>query len=729
MHYFTPPSTRLAYGLLWAFLAFISSSLSGQSLSGYYTLGGTESDFSSFRAAIKKLDSFGISGPVVFKVKDGTYVESDTIRRIKGTSLQNTITFQSESKDSSSVIIEWNSEKTGDWNLWLHNTSFITFKHIGFRQLYDGARQNVNIVRGHNITFENCLFEGSNLVMDGCLLSGTIDSNLRVTHCTFRYARKGISLKTSGKKSSENLLINSNKFHTQNMGLYLRNIDHATIANNTFLNITGGLYSGVNLGELKSLKVSANLFVVNANTPNTRAIDLSDIFGNKNSRSVLSNNIVKIETSGAKNVHAIRIGRIDSCVITNNNFQLKSEDQESSVVLFRSSENARSLFVNNIVSNVGSGYAYSVHSTSLSGIEIDYNLWYTTSGKINPVYSSLAELITADSSNSHSLFGDPLFADSDTLLATSPFIDSNAVKLPEVSSDFLDVKRNNTYPDIGATEKLHLPYLKLPEDTTGCGKLTLQAITNGSWLTWSDASHKDSIVISSSGIYHLTAYNGDGKVFASTKVTILQPQPFSIQANPDSSQPSACISLSTSLLAGDLNSIVWRDTSGIIKIGSHVSVCPQHYPATYFAEYINADGCISKDSIVILQPLGIGGLLVYKNGGNNSANHHTDQETTANNINNLVSQSSPSTLLDIDNIEVYPNPTRTKLNISLLQVPSTKCNIYIYDIAGTPVWTGLWQPQAYEIDIDVADLPAGTYTFHITDGSVDYKYPFVKMFN
>ena len=47
----------------------------------------------------------GVSCPVVFKVRDGNYPEQVEINPIPGSSVINTVTFESESGDSSKVIV------------------------------------------------------------------------------------------------------------------------------------------------------------------------------------------------------------------------------------------------------------------------------------------------------------------------------------------------------------------------------------------------------------------------------------------------------------------------------------------------------------------------------------------------------------------------------------------------------------------------------------------------
>jgi hypothetical protein len=70
-------------------------------LCGIYTIGGTSPNFSNFTEASNALNVAGITCPVIFKVRNGTYNEQIEIGQVLGSSSYNTITFESESGDSS----------------------------------------------------------------------------------------------------------------------------------------------------------------------------------------------------------------------------------------------------------------------------------------------------------------------------------------------------------------------------------------------------------------------------------------------------------------------------------------------------------------------------------------------------------------------------------------------------------------------------------------------------
>ena len=62
-------------------------------LSGTYTVGGTSPDYTSVVAAANDLNSKGISGPVTFNIRPGTYTGRVVINNITGADNNNRITF------------------------------------------------------------------------------------------------------------------------------------------------------------------------------------------------------------------------------------------------------------------------------------------------------------------------------------------------------------------------------------------------------------------------------------------------------------------------------------------------------------------------------------------------------------------------------------------------------------------------------------------------------------
>lgn len=714
-------------GLALAFSLFFASNVYAQSLSGYYTIGKEQSDFPTFRSAIQKLDSFGISGPVVFKVKDGVYYESDTIRDIKGTSATNTILFQSNSKDSSAVVLEWNSQKSGNWNLWLNRAGFITFKNIGFRQLFDGGKQNVHLINCHNITFEDCLFEGSNMVMDGALLTGTVDSNLTVKNCTFQYARRGADIRGGAKGPAKNLHFTGNSIHTQNTGVVLGNTSKAIISKNQFLNITGGAYAGILIKGGNSVIISGNDLKVSANKDHSRAIDLINLSGDSLSPSLIYNNVVNMSAQAGKDVFALKTGNLTNTIISNNTLVLNADNRELCAVGFCPDVDGivQSSFINNIVANTGTGVAYASNASVGAGLQNDYNLWHSLSGNITTGENSLNAIIAKDSSNQHSFFTDPLFQHADTLISNSPFIDSNAVSVSGIIEDFIGNKRNSDFPDIGAYERLHLPYLNLPNDTAACQTLTLHAKSNASWYNWSNGEHSDSTTIYSSGYIWVTAFNGDGRASDSTYVTIHQPNLFVISAALDSLLPGQCVLLSTNTLPQANSTIVWSDVTGLIGNQSSITVCPQSFPAIYTAEVLDSNGCSSQQSFSIFQGSG-SNLFVHQTSETAGSAIQIKSNTTPV-TKSTTAGTNTSVSYGAKKLAVFPNPAADmvvlQFNSPLVEEPT----IHISDVAGNLTPVNFTHTSTSTMQVDLSGLPNGSYILVVTTAEEMYRKSIVKI--
>ena len=109
-----------------------TSEMIGASMSGTFTIGGTSPDFPTIRSATNILIKAGVCGPVIFNIRDGNYNETVSLTRVKGASELNTITFQSQSLDSSKVTIDssWGSS-TSAFSIRMDGASHFIFKELG----------------------------------------------------------------------------------------------------------------------------------------------------------------------------------------------------------------------------------------------------------------------------------------------------------------------------------------------------------------------------------------------------------------------------------------------------------------------------------------------------------------------------------------------------------------------------------------------------------------------
>ncbi|MGX7666351.1 right-handed parallel beta-helix repeat-containing protein [Flavobacterium pedocola] len=118
-------------------------------LNGTYTIGPTNSNYPTVTSAIQDLVANGISGPVVFNIKDfsSAFPSTYSIPNITGTSLTNTITFQSENPTVQ-------SNPGGSFSIGSNANNII----INNLNMYTKGIVMANGV--HHITVSNCVFSG-----------------------------------------------------------------------------------------------------------------------------------------------------------------------------------------------------------------------------------------------------------------------------------------------------------------------------------------------------------------------------------------------------------------------------------------------------------------------------------------------------------------------------------------------------------------------------------------
>ncbi|HLC82805.1 MAG TPA: right-handed parallel beta-helix repeat-containing protein, partial [Bacteroidia bacterium] len=194
--------------------------VNAQCLSGAYTIGGTTPNFVSFNAAVSSLIANGVCGPVIFNVRPGTYNEQITIPQIVGTSLTKTITFQSETGDSSSVVFAYPSSPSilNNFVVFLNGCDHIRFEKMTIERTGGANYATVIDIRNNSDTVSfrrNLITNGTVLGAFVSLLTSNDVNDLKIIGNKFENGAFGISLSSSPKS----IVIDSNTF-----------VNHAEIA-------------------------------------------------------------------------------------------------------------------------------------------------------------------------------------------------------------------------------------------------------------------------------------------------------------------------------------------------------------------------------------------------------------------------------------------------------------------------------------------------------------------
>ncbi|MBU0763835.1 MAG: hypothetical protein KJ607_03255, partial [Bacteroidetes bacterium] len=128
-------------------------------LSGTYTIGGTGYNYSTIASAVSALENNGINGPVTFLIRNGTYSRT-YLDSVPGSSSVNTVLFESESGDSSTVIMSDNTNVTYPSVFTISGCNYITIQGITIRGIGTDYCRAVSIFGGSNNTIRNCVLEG-----------------------------------------------------------------------------------------------------------------------------------------------------------------------------------------------------------------------------------------------------------------------------------------------------------------------------------------------------------------------------------------------------------------------------------------------------------------------------------------------------------------------------------------------------------------------------------------
>ncbi|MBC7536318.1 MAG: hypothetical protein H7258_11555, partial [Ferruginibacter sp.] len=159
-------------------------------LCGSYTIGGATPDFTSLSNASAYVSLAGITCPVIYNIRDGNYIESDTINFIPGSSAINTVTFQSQSLDSSKVVFSQGSFTGFFSGLFINGAQYLKFKAITFTAFLEVVTISGN---SSGLSFSNCDFlstAGAGKLINGETLTASADYSF--TNNSFRNGTSGI---------------------------------------------------------------------------------------------------------------------------------------------------------------------------------------------------------------------------------------------------------------------------------------------------------------------------------------------------------------------------------------------------------------------------------------------------------------------------------------------------------------------------------------------------------
>ena len=473
-------------------------------LNGVYTIGGDTPDFSAIEDAISTLNSKGLCGPVTFNIRPGIYLEPVNLTNFEGLSASNTLTFQSELLDSSSVTI---------FNLFEPTVTLNGGGHFFIRHL--------TVVNEEPDGLAFNLLAQNDLVIENCHIIGDMVS----PYFTFSFERYTIQncriegkLTLSGDNSGQHSTL------LQFIGNTVISAGPHRFDNNDLMVVEGNTFTDPNLayspGNLLDLyfcnqgKVSRNQFVGNKDF----LLRLEKCFGTTEMPFSIDNN--GLSTANHYTDGLLLLQEVDEIQIIYNTFHSNSTGH---ALRFDSDPTGRML--NNIIYDASGNGAIHLVTAASGNMNANNNIYYAT----NPACITLAsgsEYTLSDfqatfSTEGNSHFFDPQLSSSTGLFSENPAILGLAQPITDIDYDLLQEDRDDTAPTPGCYERLAPSAVFAnagPDRTISCNETSIELMGEGStgpdyvyeWTTANgeilSGEHTLTPTVNAPGTYVLTVF-------------------------------------------------------------------------------------------------------------------------------------------------------------------------------------------------------------------------------
>jgi bacillolysin len=424
-------------------------------LSGTYTIGGTSPDYSTFKLAVSALKSKGVCGPVIFNIRDGSYNEVVRIGYISGAKSVNTITFQSESGDSSKVIL-YSSTTTGSYVLDLDSASWITVSKLTIRRSYSGTvLSTYNVVQLHdgasNNSFRNNQVIGIYNATAGRIFytpAGAIPDSFNYFYNNLvKYGSEGFH----NESSKFNRYIGNTIDSAYTRGVHAYYQAGPFIGYNTITNLGVGSGDAILLDNCSSTYygyVYNNKIAVSDNNGINLTGSTTDF-----SPAFVYNNFISI--GGSTAVYGIVSLASSYNNIYYNNINDTNTSSSSHAMYAVAGINGNFYVINNNLINTGAGEGlYATNTTNITAFS-NNNIY---SGGTNiaywggSTYSSISSLQSGSSMNANSVSANPVYTSFSDLHVKSSTINKAGTPINGIATDIDGDVRDTSSPDIGADE-------------------------------------------------------------------------------------------------------------------------------------------------------------------------------------------------------------------------------------------------------------------------------------
>ncbi len=476
-------------------------------LKGEYTI-GSSGDYATFNEAITALFDCGVDSSVTFNIETGTYNEQVLINDfITGYTENDTITFQSATGDSTSVILTYKADTLNNYTLKLNGINRFVFKQITIQSEDTTYGRVVEIGNG-----------ACNNLVQNCIISGDISDEDNNYQALVYFPADNASRDTSNT-------IQGNRFVNGSYGIYLDGGNNSketfnTISGNYFINQSAyGIYADYQKNLLIKKNTIENNYqldiyyygiksdwdmdstIISKNIINIDRDYISFGLCLKGYNNLVLNNFISLGSNDYHSTGISGLGTNSKCY--NNSVNIYGSGSPSALDVTYSTSGAD--IKNNILSNKAGGYALKCWYSGSQILSSDFNNLYSNGEYIADWLDvdivDLSEWQTASGFGSNSVSSNPNFVSNTDLHTSNVLFNEAATPLPEVTDDIDGEPRDATNPDIGADEFTGVTF-NLEDDTTVCvnAEYKIDAGVGFDTYLWSTGADSSYILVDSTGI-------------------------------------------------------------------------------------------------------------------------------------------------------------------------------------------------------------------------------------
>ena len=619
-------------------------------LSGTYSVGIISPIYGTISSAIDDLNSRGVCGAVTFQILDGNYTEQPILYSVRGSSPANTITFESQSGDSS--LVNWNYPNNygNNFVFMLYGASYINIKNLTLQRTGSGILSTARVLNisggSHHVDVMNNQIIGVYGASTLCYFSESVDSAINLSNNYLKYGNYGVYLNSYYGYDATNNKIKGNIIDSASIdAMYIGYQSGLAIVDNRITNTGAGdnsnYINGMSLtGCDDALNIERNRIDMQNIIIQAYGINLSSSFASSTAPGSITNNFISMSCKDTnQSPYGISLYYTTNQNVYFNNVNIYNKNLQGIPFLSYYNYGYGNNVENNNFSNFGGSYAMYINPAAYFD-SVNYNNIYSSGSTLanwdGTDYAGIASYLTGTSQN-NTIGINPLYNSNSDLHVNAKSLEHSGKSISGISMDIDGVTRA-TIPTIGATELKYLDggITTINNGTTSYCESTqniVAEVKNYGIETLTSATVNWSVngTLQTAYSWTGTLKTGDSTSAKTGSYSLLGGNTYKIKiwlSNTNSTKdfnhlndtltstiiantlPSASVGKSTSICQGDSiqiggpftsgNTYTWTSNpSGFISAISNPYVSPASATVYRLTETVTATGCSKSDSVTI----------------------------------------------------------------------------------------------------------------------------------